>query len=93
MKTVPFLETTIDCGLLYPLPRVCCASTTTAGAAPHALEAQKTSVRTEKLNLHFHAEYFAENFDGIADMAAALLYDFRVRSSIVYGEGNSLQSI
>jgi hypothetical protein len=83
----------MDCGLTYPFPRVCCASKTTAGAAPHALEAQTASVRTEKLNFHFHAEYFVENFDGIADMATALLYDFCGRSSIVYGEGNSLQSI
>jgi hypothetical protein len=65
---------------------------TTGGTAAHAPEAQKTNVRTEKDNLHFHAEYFAENFDGIEDMATALLYDFCCRSSIVYGEGNSLQS-
>ena len=93
MKTVPFFETAMDCGSLNPFPRVCWASTKTAGAAPHALEAQKTSVMTEKLNFDFHAEYFTENFDGIADMATALLYDFCGRSSIVYGEGNSLQSI
>jgi hypothetical protein len=89
---VPFLETAMACGWLYPNPRVSCASITTDGACAQPLEAQKASVRTRKQNnFHFDTEYLTGNLDGITGMATALLYNFR--SPIVYGDSMNLQPL
>src|ERR1700722_11732061 len=76
-KTVPFLETTMAWGLLYLFPRVCCASMTMDGTCAQLLEAPMARVRTERhKSLEFELKYPFGNFDGIANMAAALLYNF-----------------
>jgi hypothetical protein len=69
------------CGLLYPNPRVCCASITIEGACAQALDAQKANAKTGKQS-NFRFE--TGNFDGITDMATALLYNF---SSVIPGPG------
>jgi hypothetical protein len=74
MKTVPFLETAMFCGCLYPDPIVCWASTTMDGACAHPAEAQMARLRTgKKSDFRFEVKSFAGNLDDLTNMGTALL--------------------
>src|SRR6202012_3986709 len=73
IKTVPFLETAMLCGLLYPVPITCCPSTTMDGACAKPLEATRARVRAGKENFPRETKSLAKHLNDLTNMGTALL--------------------
>jgi hypothetical protein len=72
-------------------PIVCCASTTTAGAAARALEALNRIAIAGMDRFRVHTEFALQDFDGVTDMPTLFL---NIRNRLfVLGEGCNMKQL